>query len=65
MVYIFRHGGREKCLDGEDLPKTEGVCTRERLRVSGWSIKGTTYYPAKDMIFLVFWTLARYLGQSY
>ena len=28
-------------------------------------IKGTTYYPAKDMIFLVFWTLARYLGQSY
>lgn len=28
-------------------------------------IKGTTYYPAKDMIFLVFWTMARYLGQSY
>lgn len=36
MVYNFRYGSWEKCFDGEDLFKIEGVCIRERLWVLGW-----------------------------
>ena len=69
MVYNFRHGGWEKCLDGKDLPRTEGVCTRERLRVSGWS--NQRELPTIQLILFPLWYslcfghwLRRYLGQS-